>query len=460
MPHLSGVNRESEQENAGSCKPKASDPDSRETRPTPCANPPITLFKPPAMPTKPKAMLLKIPDATPTKPEVMPSKISDASLRPPAMPKKCTLMPQKAIPGGSSDSAKDILDRITAKYGSGMSPQYSNVLALLTSGKGFQVTAPKCTDPGDQDGGDHSYIKLTRSDSNSDHKKAKPPNKKAKRDPGSRPEVADAGSHGSKKKSKKSCKKTPKSKKTISSDSDSSESEDLCRKLRSQCTKEEMMKHQCCRTKKWASDLPGIHSYHQWKGIILESPPPHDFKDHSDYIRQLLHNNESRLSITLLIDLLNQYHKDSSATGQKWYEAVKTLSGTTMGKSSASPLYMVEVFKVPQMKELIMPDNVNGYYSQIKMGLCGLFTHNVISKITMSDTGNEKKTVSKCYCPLCVYIVGNNMTMNNHIRYHLWLVLLCRIKHCFHIETQAKGMWKHIKDKHNIPQGDSATGKK
>ena len=122
-----------------------------------------------------------------------------------------------------------------------------------------------------------------------------------------------------------------------------------------------------------------------------------------------------------------------------------------MGKSGASPLYVVEVFKVPQMKKLITPDNINRYYFQIMMGLCGLFTHDAISKITMSDMGNEKKTVSECYCPLCIYLVGNHMTMNNHICYHLWLVLLCCIKHCFHIETQAKGMWKHVEDKHNMP---------
>ena len=130
------------------------------------------------------------------------------------------------------------------------------------------------------------------------------------------------------------------------------------------------------------------------------------------------------------------------------------LSGATMGKSGASPLYMVEVFKVPQTKELITPDYINGFYFQIMTGLCGLFAHDAISKFTTRDTGNEKKTGSKCYCALCINMVGNQMTMNNHIRYHLRLVLLCHIKHCFHIETQAEGMWKHGIDKHNIPQGE------
>ena len=116
------------------------------------------------------------------------------------------------------------------------------------------------------------------------------------------------------------------------------------------------------------------------------------------------------------------------------------LSGATMGKSGASPLFIIEVFMVPMTKEIITLDNINGYYSQIMTELAGLFTHDAICKITMSDTGNEKKMLSKCYCPLCTYLVSNHMIMNNHIRYHLWLALVYHLKHCFYIETQAKGM--------------------
>ena len=364
-------------------------------------------------------------------------------------------MPQKAIPGGSSDSAKDILDCVTTRYGAGMSPQYSNVLALLTSGKSSQAAAPKHMDPDTPAGGDHadhSYIKPARSDSDSDCKKVEPPNKKAKYDPGSGLEVADARSHSSKKKSSKNpTKKMPKSKKTIISDSNSSEFKNLCGKLCSQLTKEEVEKCQCQRADKWVSNLPSMQYYRQPKGIIPDNLPPHDHKDHSDYIRQVIRNNESTgLSIHHISDLLKHYSKDSSSTGQKRYEALKMLSGVTMGKSGASPLFIMEVFKASVMKEIITPDNVNRYYSQIMTGLAGLFAHNAIYNITTSDTEKEKKTLSGCYCHLCVYLVSNHMTMNNHICYHLRLALVCCLKHCFHIETQAEGMWNHIKDKHNM----------
>ena len=155
-PHPVGVNLESEQENPSSSRPKTSDSDSPETHPTPHSNPPVTPSKPLVMPTKPETTLSKTPGVTPTKPPATLSMSLDASLRPPAMLKKCALMPQKAIPGGSGDSAKDILDHVTAKYGAGMSSQYLNVLALLTSGKSSQVAAPKCTDPDTPAGGDHA----------------------------------------------------------------------------------------------------------------------------------------------------------------------------------------------------------------------------------------------------------------------------------------------------------------
>ena len=74
-PCPAGVKLESEQENPSSSRPKTNDPDSLETHPTPCSEPPVMLSKPPVMPTEPEAMLSKTPGATPTKPEAMPSKL-------------------------------------------------------------------------------------------------------------------------------------------------------------------------------------------------------------------------------------------------------------------------------------------------------------------------------------------------------------------------------------------------
>ena len=232
------------------------------------------------------------------------------------------------------------------------------MLALLTSGKGSKATVPKDKEPSSKGEGDHSYVMPAKTDSNSDHKKAEPPTKKQKCDPSSGPEVADTGSGSSKKKSKKSARKTPKSQKTVSESESSDDAGTMCRKLHSQPTKEEISKHQCQCTDKWGSDLPDIHMYHQQKGIIPDSPPPFNYKDHSNYLQQLLHNNKLRLNIMPISDLLAQYKKNSSGTRKKCYEALKMLSRATMGKSGALPLYVVEVFKAPQTKKIVTSDNV------------------------------------------------------------------------------------------------------
>ena len=106
-PHPAGVNLKSEQENPGSSRPKAIDPDSPEMCPASRTDLPIT-------PSNPPKTLLKA--------EAMPLKTLDTPLKPPAMPRKCILMSQKVIPGGSGNSVKDIMDRIAAKYGASMSP--------------------------------------------------------------------------------------------------------------------------------------------------------------------------------------------------------------------------------------------------------------------------------------------------------------------------------------------------
>ena len=116
---------------------------------------------------------------------------------------------------------------------------------------------------------------------------------------------------------KKSSKRVPKSKKTISMDlDDSKDSEDLCGKLCSQPTEDKVSKCRCRCTEKWGfrpARCPTCTVSR--KESSQRNPPLHNFKDHSNYIRQLMCNNESRLCIAPIADLLIQYRKDSSSSG-------------------------------------------------------------------------------------------------------------------------------------------------
>ena len=118
--------------------------------------------------------------------------------------------------------------------------------------------------------------------------------------------------------------------------------------------------------------------------------------------------------------------------------------------------YLAEVFKYPGTGDWIPPKAPDGYGSMPMIGLYGLVDLYSITRITTTRLGlttedGEKKSTSKCYCSLCDYVVQNHPSVNNHVRMHLHLSLLCTINGCFHIEHRCNNMWTHVTREHGIP---------
>ena len=47
------------------------------------------------------------------------------------------------------------------------------------------------------------------------------------------------------------------------------------------------------------------------------------------------------------------------------------------------------------------------------------------------------------YCPLCPYASQNHRTLNNHVRLHFRLSMVCGMLDCWYITHSAESMWKH-----------------
>ena len=123
--------------------------------------------------------------------------------------------------------------------------------------------------------------------------------------------------------------------------------------------------------------------------------------------------------------------------------------------------YLVEVFKYPGTRNCIPTDTTDGYGSTLMFGLYGLMELYFIVRITTTQSGvvgkdRKKKSTSKCYCLLCDYMVQNHPSINNHIRTHWHLSLLCTINGSFHIEHGCNDMWAHVTKEYNIPSGHVA----
>ena len=54
-----------------------------------------------------------------------------------------------------------------------------------------------------------------------------------------------------------------------------------------------------------------------------------------------------------------------------------------------------------------------------------------------------QKKVDTGYCPLCTYSSQNHQTLNNHVRLHFHMTMLCGMADCWYVSHSAEDMWKH-----------------
>ena len=67
------------------------------------------------------------------------------------------------------------------------------------------------------------------------------------------------------------------------------------------------------------------------------------------------------------------------------------------------------------------------------------------------------------YCLLCPYSSQNHRTLNNHVRLHFWISMVCGMPDCWFVSHSAESMWKHAAE-HGLPTTEpivqSKSGKK
>ena len=137
----------------------------------------------------------------------------------------------------------------------------------------------------------------------------------------------------------------------------------------------------------------------------------------------------------------------SSKQARRLLRVLKEVRGKTMGCSGVYPEYVVKAFLAPQSQCIIQKGDNNHWDTSAMIGLYNLHKYEAVGK------GNKKvddKTVTKGYCPFCIYSAGNNGSINNHIRVHYRLVLECGFANCSVVMYDAERMVNHAKDKHKL----------
>ena len=145
--------------------------------------------------------------------------------------------------------------------------------------------------------------------------------------------------------------------------------------------------------------------------------------------------------------------KKYSATEHGQYQgALTTLATQSMRVSFPKPS------KVPSARDILITQlafamvNESGRYSNCLTGdeyqqeMVGLVTLHKCAPIYCQQVNN----VSGCYCPFCNYVGSHHIAINNHIRSHWHLGLLCSYPGCFQFRVEAEAMLAHMLEKHSI----------
>ena len=244
------------------------------------------------------------------------------------------------------------------------------------------------------------------------------------------------------KKKKKKKKKEPKSELTVATDSEAEETEERQEK--------------CQRVRKWKQELKELQEYCESCNIFLHTVPEQEGGSHTGYLEsRILDASSSFFFIKSFkewqIELQKQSQgvRHSASSMCHRLQMLERMYGVKLSSQyNVHAEYLVEVFKYPRTGNRIPTDTTDGYASTPMIGLYGLVELYSIARITIMQSGVEvdgkKKSTSKCYCLLCDYVVQNHPSINNHVRTHYRLSLLCTIKESFHIEHGCNNMWLHV----------------
>ena len=231
-------------------------------------------------------------------------------------------------------------------------------------------------------------------------------------------------------------------------------------------TEEQQEKHQWVR--KWKEELKELQDYHESRNIFLHNLPEWGGGSHMGYLESRILDTSAGFFIKSFkawwVELQKQSQgiRHSAISACHKLQTLERMHGVKLlTQYNVRTEYLVEVFKYPGTRNHILTEAADGYGSTQMIGLYGLVEPYSIVRISTTQSGmvgkdGKKKSMSKCYCSLCDYVVQNHPSINNHFCTHLCLSLLCTINGCFHIEHSCNDMWLHVTREHNIPSRHAA----
>ena len=234
------------------------------------------------------------------------------------------------------------------------------------------------------------------------------------------------------------------------------------------------------RHHQWEVAGPTLVRYRESLGITSSNVPKETDASHVAFLKiqmQLLHG---LLAIQTLDGYAESFKKMTldenpkrAEKGRKYakvVEAARNLSFKGTDPKKCYPLYLAAAFEYYEEpndvnRALVQEDDQRGWAKENMPGLYQLFISQLISRYSMSvpkEGGGKTKMKSEGFSPFCSFKNTRHDAINDHIRMHLRMLLVCWVGTCFHIEVSCATMWTHAKEVHGgvVKLGRTAVAKK
>ena len=140
-------------------------------------------------------------------------------------------------------------------------------------------------------------------------------------------------------------------------------------------------------------------------------------------------------------DYRRKWQKALDSFNKARFESAFSQSTKVKGQAKVLLEYLVKVFVDENGKYL--KDHTGIPFRKDMLGLMQLHRQEAICRF-------QAQSVRGAYCPGCEYHSDNNAAINNHIRAHYRLGLICGYPGCYQVRVDGQHMWQHAKEEHGI----------
>ena len=216
--------------------------------------------------------------------------------------------------------------------------------------------------------------------------------------------------------------------------------------------------HSDCQQLQYEKEFESFKAYRKTIKRLREAP---NTNDHTAYIRDYVLKEQAQsyscagnlmMAWAFLKKMRTQCtdaEKIKRADKLLWEKSMPGVPDESMVDGKREKCLAHYVMQVLQNRAGVIVDSHHADWERDQnIGLHDLISPISMTKIERSGTTRfQGKTlpakVGHGYCPMCPYASSNHRTLNNHVRLHFCMSMVCRYPDCWEVLHNADLMWRH-----------------